>query len=62
MGINFKETSINKMDKKKYDENFAQIDWGDMEAVETSVEFTVDEDGNVIDSKVESKIVKEKKG
>ena len=27
MGLGFKETSINKMDKKKYDENFAQIKW-----------------------------------
>jgi hypothetical protein len=42
LGINFKETSINKMDKKKYDENFAQIDWGKKKECECSEDQVCD--------------------
>lgn len=46
MGHNFRETSVNKMDKKKYDENYAQIDWGNNEALiedeETELRFRIE--------------------
>lgn len=28
MGNGFAETSVNKIDQKKYEENFNKIDWG----------------------------------
>jgi uncharacterized protein YpuA (DUF1002 family) len=28
MGVDFKETSVNKVDLKKFEENYNKIDWG----------------------------------
>lgn len=38
MGLNFKETSVNKIDQKKFEENFNKIDWS---AIEKAAEISV---------------------
>lgn len=58
MGIDFKENSINKMDRKKYEENFNQIDWG-AAGKEPSVPSKDENFKDIYDHEIENILLKE---
>lgn len=47
MGIDFKETSSNKIDVKKFDENFSQIKWDMSEIVDLKKETKKEKEKSV---------------